>query len=481
MAPTRRASRAADGCGGGGSVRGGFRATLLALVATGVAGCAGSGMPSLPSLPKVADLNPFAEKQKPLPGRRIPVLETGSNSLPGELAPADGAIVLAPQAANTEWSQPGGTPGNAPGNLVFSGTPRKAWSADAGTGSSKTGRVMAPPIVYDGRAYTLDASGLVRAFNLASGGRVWQTSLIPEAEAKAGSGNFFQLSFESSTSGGFGGGLAADGGRLIAASGFGKVVALDPATGKQIWQKNLGTPLRAAPTAVGDRVFIVTMEGRFFCLSGVDGAELWTSRGIPQQASRVLHTSPAVDGDVVVVPFPTGDLMAMSVADGSPVWTENLAKTRSFSQLESLSDAARPVIDNGVVYAVGHGGRMIATNATTGERIWSIDVAGVQAPWVSGDSVFVVDTAGRLFAVARDTGAIRWTTKLQGSKSWSGPTMAANALWLVSDTGMLVGVDALTGRIATQQSVGSKMFIQPVVAQGRMLLLTDSAELVAFN
>lgn len=476
MAPKCRASRPAGRRGAVGRF-----VLVVGVAAMGVSGCAGSGLPSLPSLSKVADLNPFAEKQKPLPGRRIPVLETGSNSLPGELAAADGAIVLAPQVANTDWSQPGGNATNAPGNLVFSGTPRKTWSADAGTGSSKAGRVMAPPVIYDGRAYTLDASGLVRAFNLASGNRVWQTSLVPEAEAKAGSGNIFSLSFESSTKGGFGGGLAADNGRLIAASGFGRVMALDPASGKMLWQKNLGTPLRAAPTAAGDRVFVLTMDGRFYCLSGVDGAELWTSRGIPQQASRVLHTSPAVGDDVVVVPFPSGDLMAMNVTDGSPAWTENLAKTRGFSQLESMSDAARPVIDNGVVYAVGHGGRMIATNATTGERVWSIDLAGVQAPWVSGDSVFVVDTSGRLFAVARDSGAIRWTTKLPGSKTWSGPTMAANVLWLVSDSGVLAGVDAMTGRVAAQQTIGSKMFIQPVVAQGRMLLLTDSAELVAFN
>lgn len=446
-------------------------------VVTLLAGCADS----LPSIPKISQLNPFKETQQPLPGKRVPILETASNALPGELAAADAPIVLAPQAANESWSQPGGAPGNAQGNLAFSGTPRQAWSASAGTGSSKSGRVLAPPIIYQGKAFTLDASGLVRAFNVASGARVWQASLVPEAERKAGSSSIFSLSFGSSTTGGFGGGLAADNGRLYAASGFGRVVALDPATGKQLWEKALGTPLRASPTAVGDRVYVATMEGRFFCLSGIDGAELWSVRGIPQQASRVINTSPAVEGDLVVVPYASGDLMALNANDGTPAWTENLAKARGGSQLASLSDAARPVIDNGVVFAVGHGGRMIATQADTGERLWSIDVAGTQAPWVSGDTVFVVDTSGRLMALARNTGAIRWTAKLTGSRTWSGPTMAANRLWLTSDTGALVGVDALTGRIVSQQSVGSKMFIAPIVAQGRMLLLTDSAQLVAFN
>lgn len=453
------------------------------MVALGLAGCADSlpSLPSAPSLPKLSQLNPFKEEQKPLPGRRVPVLQSQStNALPGELAAADEAIVLSPQQANETWSQPGGTPANAPGNLAFSGAPKRAWSASAGSGSSTSGRVLSPPIVYQGKVFTLDANGLLRAFNVASGSRVWQASLVPEAERNAGSG-FLSLSLYSSSGGGFGGGLAADNGRLYAASGFGRVVAFDPATGKQVWERSLGTPVRAAPTAVGDRVFVITTEGRFFCLSGVDGAELWAVRGIPQQASRVINVSPAVSGNIVVVPYPSGDLMALNVENGQPVWTESLARMRSTSQLASLSDAARPVIDNGVVFAVGHGGRMIATNVETGERLWSTDIAGTQAPWVSGDSVFVVDTKGRLFAFNRETGTIRWTLKLPGSRSWSGPTMAANMLWLASGSGQLVGVDALTGRVAKQQSIGSKVFIQPVVAQGRMLLLTDNAQLVAYN
>jgi len=37
-----------------------------------VSGCSDS----LPSLPKISQLNPFAEKQAPLPGRRVSVLST---------------------------------------------------------------------------------------------------------------------------------------------------------------------------------------------------------------------------------------------------------------------------------------------------------------------------------------------------------------------------------------------------------------------
>ncbi len=70
-------------------------------------------------------------------------------------------------------------------------------------------------------------------------------------------------------------------------------------------------------------------------------------RGAPQQASLINNAGPAIDGDIVVVPYPSGDLVALKASDGSNIWSENLARTRTTSQLASMSDAARPAIDNG--------------------------------------------------------------------------------------------------------------------------------------
>ncbi len=449
---------------------------LGVILAAGVlAGCSGG----MPSLPKVTDLNPFKEKQTPLPGKRIAILPE-AEKIPGELASGDKPIVLVNEHENDAWAQPGGEPTNAPGHLALAAAVQKSWSADAGTGSGKVGRVTASPIIFGEKIFTLDANGTVSAFALSGGSSAWRVSLVPEKE-RTSAGSLFSLGGGSSANGGYGGGLAADSGRIYAASGFGNVVALDPQNGKKLWERNLSVPIRAAPTAKGDRVFVIAIDGRFYCLSGVDGSELWTARGLPQQASIVMSVSPAVAGDVVVVPYPTGDLVALKVSDGSAVWSESLSSSRLSSQLNSLAGAARPAIDNGTVFAVGHAGRMVATQVANGERLWSLNIASTQTPWVAGGSVFVVDTSGQLLAVKRDQGTVQWTTQLPDDKTWAGPVLAGGKLWLVSSKGALVGVDALTGRVASQQNLGDPVFVAPVVAKRRMFVLTDSAKLIALN
>jgi outer membrane protein assembly factor BamB len=415
-------------------------------------------------MPKLQDLNPFAEKELPLPGKRVSVIQ--QENITSDLSAATRPIVLPQPQANESWSQPGGNPTNAPGHLALSGSLKPVWSVNVGTGSSFYGKLTASPIVYDGKVLTLDAAGRVTAVSASGGSVVWKVSTTPANEKDHE---------------GFGGGLAADSGRVYAATGFGQVLALDAKSGKKLWEKSVGSPIRSSPTAAGERLFVVSKEGQVFCLSGSDGAELWNFQGQSERASILVNASPAVDGDTVVIPYPTGDVVALRASTGQPIWSESLARTRTASSLSAMSDAARPAITGGMVYAVGHAGRMVATSQKTGERLWSLTVASIQPPWVAGDSVFVVDTGGQVLAIGRNDGKIQWATKLPGSATWSGPVLAGSRLWLTSSKGQLASVEANTGKVASTQDLGSPIFIAPVIAGGRMYVLTDNAKLLAFN
>jgi outer membrane protein assembly factor BamB len=431
-------------------------ATALGILALTLIGCSDS-------MPKLSDLNPFAEKQLPLPGKRVAILQ--QDSIRSDAAAAARPVALPPQRANDAWTQPGGVASNAPGHLALGNALKQAWSVSVGTGSSFYGKVTASPIVYGGLVYALDAAGHVTAVNAANGSQAWRVSTTPAKE---------------SDQEGYGGGLAADGGRIYAATGFGTVVALDARSGQKVWEKTLGPPLRTSPIASAARVLAMTMEGQIYCLSGSDGTELWSFNGTSERATILANVSPALDGDTVVVPYPTGDLVALRASSGQPLWQESLARTAGGSSLGAMSDAARPVLYGGVMYAVGHGGRMIASSEKSGERIWSINVASIEQPWIVGDSVFVVDTGGQMIALTRTDGRVRWATSL-GTGTWAGPVLAGNRLWAVSSTGTLAAVDPISGKIVSTASVGSAAMIAPVVAGGRLFVLTDDARLVAFD
>jgi len=409
--------------------------------------------------------NPFSKKEEILPGQRIAVITDPSLTNIDPAAAGKPVQLPAPQA-NAAWSQPGGVPSNNLGHLVLNDQLRKVWSADAGTGSSSSGRLSAVPLVADGKVFTLDAGGTVSAFSSTGGGRLWTASVKP-ANEKAREG--------------FGGGLALDGGRLYATTGYGTVVGIDQGNGAILWTKPIGKPIRSSPTASGGKIYFVSTDNMLHALSSSDGEQLWTARGLPQPATLLSNVSPAVSGGVVVAPFPAGDIAAYEAGSGKPAWTDSLTRSSETSAAGILGDPARPVIDRGVVFAVSHGGKMIASSESTGERLWSRNLASTQMPWVAGDTVYVVDLGGKLMALARADGNVRWVVNLPQSSRWSGPVLAGGKLWLVSGEGLLVGADARTGQLVSNIDLGTAVFVSPVVAGGRMYILADDAELIALN
>jgi len=437
----------------GGGLRGAGLAVAVAVI---VAGCGAAS--------SITKLNPFSQEEERLPGERIAVITD-----PGEFNAAQVAtrpVSLPPAKANASWSQPGGVPSNNLGHLALGGGLQKVWSADAGTGSSSRGRLSAVPLVAEGKVFTLDAAGHVSAFSASGGARIWQTDLTPDNE---------------SSSEGFGGGLAIDGGRLYATTGYGTVVALDAGTGAVQWTKSVGEPIRNSPTVAGGKIYFVSADNTLRALNASNGEEVWKARGLPQNTTLLSNASPAVGDGLVVAPFPAGDIVAYQTASGKSAWSDSLTRTSETTAAGILGDPARPVIDRGMVYAVSHGGRMIATSASSGARVWTRNVASTQMPWVAGDAVFTVDVAGRLMALDRSDGSVRWVSELPSSSRWSGPVVAGNQVWVVSGEGLLVGADARTGQLGSQINLDTDIYVTPVVAGGRMYILSDDADLIALN
>jgi outer membrane protein assembly factor BamB len=159
--------------------------------------------------------------------------------------------------------------------------------------------------------------------------------------------------------------------------------------------------------------------------------------------------------------------------------------------VSSLSDIdADPVIDNGQVIAIGQGGRMVAMELITGQRLWELNLAGIATPWVAGDWVFVVTSDAKLMAIARNNGKVRWITQLpeyrnqkskNGPINYSGPILAGGRLFVVSTTGAMIAVDPDKGAVLGQTDIGTSVRQPPVVANSTLYVLDDQGRLHAYR
>lgn len=401
-----------------------------------------------------------------LPGKREAVLTTGVETSPDPELSAT-PIVIPTAYTNPDWAQPGGTPNNALQHVALGPQLTRAWSADAGRGSSSQGRLTSSPIVANGRVFVLDTLATLRAFEASSGKQLWSKSLAPDNEEDDE---------------GFGGGVASDGRMVYATTAFGNIMAMEAASGQLVWGKRIDGPFRAAPTVANGQVYVTSMNNEVFCLSAEDGTVLWKFEGVAESASLLSSTSPAVHNGIAVIPYTSGEIIAFDVNDGRPLWGDSLVRTGNLSSLASLNDiSGRPAMEGNQVIAISHSGRMIAVNAQNGERQWSKNVSGTQTPWIAGPYVFVITDDRTMLAMTRDEGRVRWSAVLPSEQVWSGPVLAGGRLIAVSSEGLMINVNVQTGEIISQVDLGPEMFISPVVAGNVVYLLTDDADLIAMR
>lgn len=411
----------------------------------------------------------------PTVGNRVPVLVNESNV---EVDPqiASVPVVLPAADANAAWPQPGGSADKSVGHLALGASPTRIWTASIGDPGSNRARIGAEPVVTGGRVYAMDVDAVIRAFDADTGAEIWATELGSDIGSDAAL---------------FGGGVSVAGERLYAVNGVGYAAALNAADGAVIWKVRPGPPLRGAPTIANDTVYVMAQDNQLFALDPADGSQRWNVAGTFEVSGVFGVASPAAAQGTIVAGYSSGELSAYRFENGRVLWQDSINRTSISTSVSSLSDIdAHPVIDNGIVYAIGQGGRMIALQLNTGQRIWEINVGGIATPWVAGDWLFAVTDEAKLIAVSRANGRIRWLTQLRRFRDeedrknpiyWRGPVLAGGRLILVNTIGDIAYVDATTGAIQQVSEAGEGFALAPVVANNTLYLLDEAGELSAWR
>ena len=142
------------------------------------------------------------------------------------------------------------------------------------------------------------------------------------------------------------------------------------------------------------------------------------------------------------------------------------------------------------MFAVGQGGRTVALEIVSGQRIWEQNFAGISTPWVAGEWLFLVTDDARLVCLARATGKVRWIHQLRHYKNekghknpftWYGPVLAGNRLILTNSRGQIVSASPETGEEGAVIDDSKSFSLPPVVANSTLYVLDQKGRISAYR
>ncbi|MCB2116925.1 MAG: PQQ-binding-like beta-propeller repeat protein [Rhodobacteraceae bacterium] len=404
----------------------------------------------------------------------------GTEPAPDALAPAPvvaRAIALPAARTNADWTHRAGNAQHQPGNVTLGATLTQVWAAPIGQGDGRKNRITADAIVAGGRIFTLDADATVTATGT-NGATLWQANLTPAAD-RSGDAS--------------GGGIAFGEGRVFVTTGFGELVALDPASGAVAWRQRFDSAVGGAPAVSEGRVYVVARDASAWTVRASDGKVEWTLPGTPSASGVMGVSAPAVDARQVVFPFSSGQMVAVSKDQGTGLWGTQVAgqrRGRAYAQLSDLT--GDPVIADGVVYAGSSAGRLSAVNADTGLTVWSARDGALSPVVVAGGSVFMVGDEDQLVRLDAGTGEVIWRVDMpyftkdkdkrrRAIVAHYGPVLAGGRLVLASTDGLIRSFDPASGALVATAELPGGAASAPAVAGGVLYVVTKDGKLRAFR
>jgi outer membrane protein assembly factor BamB len=307
--------------------------------------------------------------------------------------------------------------GNQPASTL---TPplTRVWSKDLGGGVSY-------PLIADGRVFVTvananGAGSTLRALDLAAGSSLWGPidlgGDLPWSNA------------------------AYDGGKVYVITSSGLLTAFDAASGATVWARQLPGQysFTSPPTAAGGMVFVggSGVGGTLYGVDGQAGSVLWTAEVLNGDTS-----SPALSDDAVFVSYACVMAYAFSRTTGTQLWQhlgpceggggatpalfQGQLWARDLPTGNLVLDATNgmevaPFSATFIPAFSGHAGFFLvetglqALDTATRTVLWTFagDGALDSAPLVVNGTVYVGSSNGALYGLDPTTGATRWSDTL---------------------------------------------------------------------
>ena len=241
------------------------------------------------------------------------------------------------------------------------------------------------PLVEGKLVYFLGAEGDLLACDTATGDIKWQRNLRKDYATKADLW-------------GYAGHLVIDGQKLLTlAGGEGShLVALDKATGKELWKAETSAEQGYCPPTVieaaGVRQLILCGPTAIKAVDPETGKRLWTTPYTADSGSIIM--TPIVIGEYLFIGgYNNKNLLLKLTADKPGVEVVALNKLKHYISPVNV----QPYAQDGVVYGIDADGKLYAVEIPSGKRLWESEGPLTEGKKFGSGTAFLVRQADRVW------------------------------------------------------------------------------------
>ena len=259
--------------------------------------------------------------------------------------------------------------------------------------------------------------------------------------------------------------------------------AADASSGEEIWRTVVSGEVLSAPQGDGRYVVAQSYDGKLMGFDYETGEIRWTyTSDVPVLTLRGTGT-PMILGDNAIAGFADGKVVAVNLRSGNVAWEARVAIPQGRSEIERIVDVdGTMALQGSELYAASYQGRLAAIDTRSGRRLWQRNVSSVSGVGVGFGNVYVADDDGTVSAFLRNGQGVRWQNIDLGFRELSRPTPVNSYVATVDFEGYLHLLSQVDGEIVGRTKVDSSGARADMIARGnRLFVYTNDGTLKAYD
>lgn len=257
------------------------------------------------------------------------------------------------------------------------------------------------------------------------------------------------------------------------------IYGLDAKTGKELWRLTTNQAVMGAATIHEGVAYIGGGDGRMFAIDIHTGKLKWSF----DELKNYVLTRPLVYGDKLYFGCWDTHFYALNLGDGSLVWKWNNGKGNP-----KLSPASVwPVAANGKIFISAPDRYFTCLDAETGAEVWRTnqykvrETVGLSEDGKTVYSKCMWDTVVAMDATTHEP-VTRWATHADFGYEHNPamPLEKDGTLWVSTKNGLLLGMDAATGKVLWRHKIGNSILNTPLPLSSKECVFTSSEGTITY-
>ena len=259
----------------------------------------------------------------------------------------------------------------------------------------------------------------------------------------------------------------------------GLVMAFDSATGAKRWQQQLTGSVLTPALISNNRVILSANDGFLHGLSLQNGQSVWQfATQVPAISVRGTAAPTLLDAKTALLATADGRLHAITVDNGLPQWSRRVGVGAGSSEVERMSDVdGMPIVDNNQLFAISYSGQLLGINLASREVLFVNELASLKSLAVNNQQVIATSLDGKVVAYNRSNGEVLWESEELAYRHLTNPVMIGNYIAVGDFDGVVHLFDPANGKIVSR--VQTKGALSSLQVQGSRLLTQSTSGQVA--